>query len=947
MARRVYTIAELLKLRNGKIHNRLLALSCNPEFAEIIRDSGSESSDAQAVLVKHKDDSSVSSDELLFKGNISRRQIREPARELVREPVREPVREAMREPIREPVRVQAREATLEPPRQMDWKYRGRSDSEVAANEPLPAPSGVPAQRSEGFQRFYKAVVSPTHVRVTAGGRIVPNTRAPSSPTSKRSKDRSTIDSQGVADKVNHGKPALGPYGPSHPLPVMSPFIPAYPTGFQPIQTTLPFMPMPFGAHLPPGFSFPQPAVSPSAMAQLPTDGTLKDTHNKKPEEVRGEKDVLSDKQEKVKITPPEFFDVTKPFFFNGQYMYPFPAAFPAAMGNPVVPFHMVGLPPGAAQQMTGHVMQPAPNGTGHPMNVASYPAPSGHGSPGVPIIVNRPTNSNFQPPSAPPISSIKLSDITRKQIESFKSSLKYHEDQLQYNRHQIDEKEMEAQIQTIQGHIQRFETMLKNQVEYEESVLRKADPSKDDKNDSQPPASAAGEARVSPQPEFQGNPEIREAQHTANSAGTQRRAFIRSGPDFSSNNAESGGSLFEFAAEAGRPTFGDMKKSALPSEAALAPVFLPRGHASSWGGSEHSREAQEETERRLLAAAGRKTPYATVENQQPVSQPFSQPSKTNSSETSNYFDAPASSYRSRADHSYGVPYLLGALPKGVNPRTARDQDYEYTRPLTEEERRARFLYWGKAPKSVVQGLPKFDGKHFYPPSPIKENISDPPQDPIRRRVPTGRAEMDYEFRLTKSDCDPFRPITPVQNFDLKTDMGVEDASAIRHIRSYDTQVFSASEDLPNSAGDMDFREPGTVLESCENSVDATSIGSHERRSERSGTKFWQAKLKKGSTSSAVSSTTAQGYLPHYSGYAAASLSPSINKNQVSPIRETSPGKLSSDFNDLSDGGVLLTPGLAKHGENRPPATAGSLEDQFKNIALDVSDRRDLMPAFQI
>jgi hypothetical protein len=107
-------------------------------------------------------------------------------------------------------------------------------------------------------------------------------------------------------------------------------------------------------------------------------------------------------------------------------------------------------------------------------------------------------------------------------------------------------------------------------------------------------------------------------------------------------------------------------------------------------------------------------------------------------------------------------------------------------------------------------------------------------------------------------------------------------------------------------------------------------------------------LKKGSTSNAaVSSTTAQGYLPHYSGHAAASLSPSANKNQVSPIRDASPGKTSSEFNEGGDGGALLMPAPGKLLENRPPNTVSSLEDQFKNISLEVSDRHDLTPAFPI
>lgn len=69
-----------------------------------------------------------------------------------------------------------------------------------------------------------------------------------------------------------------------------------------------------------------------------------------------------------------------------------------------------------------------------------------------------------------------------------------------------------------------------------------------------------------------------------------------------------------------------------------------------------------------------------------------------------------------------VPYLIGAFPQGTQSSDAHATDLQYPRPLTEEERRARFLYWGRAPKSAYGGLPKFDGKDFYPPSPTKESV---------------------------------------------------------------------------------------------------------------------------------------------------------------------------------------------------------------------------------
>jgi hypothetical protein len=96
-------------------------------------------------------------------------------------------------------------------------------------------------------------------------------------------------------------------------------------------------------------------------------------------------------------------------------------------------------------------------------------------------------------------------------------------------------------------------------------------------------------------------------------------------------------------------------------------------------------------------------------------------------------------------------------------------------------------------------------------------------------------------------------------------------------------------------------------------------------------------LKKASISNAISSTTAQGYLPQFSGHAAASLSPSMKK-MTSPLREASPSKTSVVSSDQSDGGALLTPAPETHRENFPPASVSSLEDQFKNNSTSSSAR---------
>ena len=110
-------------------------------------------------------------------------------------------------------------------------------------------------------------------------------------------------------------------------------------------------------------------------------------------------------------------------------------------------------------------------------------------------------------------------------------------------------------------------------------------------------------------------------------------------------------------------------------------------------------------------------------------------------------------------------------------------------------------------------------------------------------------------------------------------------------------------------------------------------------------------LRKGPTSSAISSTTAQGFLPHYAGHAAASLSPTLTKSLASPSREMSPSKV-SDTGDLTEGGASLSPRLDRHGENRHPKVLSSLEDQFKNLsapahAAIAASRNNLPTAFDL
>ncbi|KIH91416.1 hypothetical protein SPBR_01583 [Sporothrix brasiliensis 5110] len=241
-----------------------------------------------------------------------------------------------------------REATTGNPAEMEWRYRGRVGSEATSAEPLSAPTGINAQQSEGFQRFYKAVISPTHVRVTAGGRIVPNTRG-TSPMSKRPKDKG--DEGDLAKDVNpppddqtqrvpDGPYLAGPHPSNLPLYAFPPHHPFYPP-FPAPMPRMSMMPLPLGLAMPGGFPFPpQPGPPGTASEMLLPEAeknfAKENVQNGNHRESSNFKTPAFDKtREHPMRMPSEQLDRTKPFIVNGQVVYPF--------APPAVPPHIARI----------------------------------------------------------------------------------------------------------------------------------------------------------------------------------------------------------------------------------------------------------------------------------------------------------------------------------------------------------------------------------------------------------------------------------------------------------------------------------------------------------------------------------------------------------------------------------------------------------------------------
>lgn len=552
----------------------------------------------------------------------------------------------------------------------EWKYRGRDESESGETQPIPAPTGLAAQKDEGFQRFYKAVVSPTHVRVTAGGRIVPNTRVPSSPTAKWAKDRGSFDassssSQKHRDYGDSAPPPFPPmnFGAVHPM--MHGFLSP---GLHP------------GIHGPPAFACspwhmalggvnmptPFPATGPSVPnGHLPTSA--------KPvasEPAKGDGSLEANGSENanpVRLSPPEQFDPSKPFFYNGQWLMPstphyYPYGMPQFQGFPahgmmnpaILPARPSEVP--MTQPKTAKSEQPTEKVAHTDTSTTIHSAPS--------VVTN----------SQPPISSIRPSEITTKQIDVLRSSLRYLEDQLQYNKHQIDEKWMGEQAQMVRRQIQQFEKNVESQRRFENSHY--------------PPKTYPEGSSTSSN--FVDNSTSSMSADTSSDASygqskvhlTKEQPRLRSSKSFpvsrSTGNTVSTGHLPRTTTPA----------STLPVHAALAPPFHPRtdGTASAAAdGSKHNARTPGDTS----------SPYSSLRG--------------------------SASQREKKSRR---PYLVGRLPAGVTGDQAHDTDYIYVRDLTEDELRARHMYWGKAPSHLQRGLPKFDGKDFYPPSPERIRTSE-------------------------------------------------------------------------------------------------------------------------------------------------------------------------------------------------------------------------------
>lgn len=628
------------------------------------------------------------------------------------------------------------------------KFRSQTDSEQG-RAPLTAPPDLAAQKAEGFQKFFNSVVSPTHVRVTAGGRIVPNTRGPHSPTSKWARERSPVDGMRQPRVVNgvHPEPIPFPVIP----PGWTPFQPLFPgqapgpvpTGmaFRPDQ--IPFFPAPIGfAGVPYNqISPPNHVPQPNMSATFGKQNEIHALHQPKP----------------IQLSPAEQFDASRPFFYNNQWMiaygnHPQPIGLmhPFPINTAPIPAQSQPAPTQPRSARKQSQQAPRPKGDANPKTAGRERdrGPAQYGVhpkvwPYLPSVSSIPSSTvlPLSPRSpSPPKSSILASDITKSHLKILRAKKRQVEDQLQYNIHQIDRKEMESNLKEICDELNRFTFLHEKQLQGEAGTL----------------------------PLFQ-TPIDLPAYYSQTDAGSNSPAAARPGtrgetddrPASSRSPGSKPGATITFVEN---PELGGQapqrKSSSLPVNAALAPPFQPRA----------------ETSNSSLATAGPDEPALVTH--------LSQPSR--GSTFKGYFHP----FVDR--NKFGVPYLVGQLPDHIEVEDAKDTDRRYVRELNQHELHAIHMYRQRVPIDQQTGV-VFDGVNFYyPHHDLKGTASSQSslENPQVSQPPASACEND-------SLNDPFNAMAQAGTGAIRNRLDEATRSESLH-RAEDSLRGSSTSELPRS-----------------------------------------------------------------------------------------------------------------------------------------------------
>lgn len=436
------------------------------------------------------------------------------------------------------------------------------------------------------------------------------------------------------------------------------------------------------------------------------------------------REIVGATPQPIKISPPSQFDQTKPFMYNGQLVYPVPQGCQPPANAMPVPITMLGNPnfmQGQAGAPPGFFPQPLPVPMAHmPMPNVQFMFPSAHQ-----FQMQAPQPLAYPPQFMGHPNMMSVSELTKNQLNDLNHLLKNIDHQLNNNKHQIDEGHMLRQRAHVELQIDTMQSILRGQLSNEMNVHAGARGESSSENSEQNPSTPAQNQVVL----------------ASASRAHQPAAMVSS---IKTTNIESPNKpKIQTAAKSTVPVSRAASNSIsrLSAAAAMAPPFQPRSvqqpntlPTSPEGKSYHPKPEKTSDKRVGYGSRGTytmgdhardgSTGHASFSRVQSLldtapdmcgTYPSFQRSRTFHGQTASEMAMTVASGNQALD----VPYLIGTLPTGVNASEATFEDLTYSRPLTDEEIRARYLYWGKAPRHIQSGLPKFDGKDFYPPSPVK------------------------------------------------------------------------------------------------------------------------------------------------------------------------------------------------------------------------------------
>ncbi|TEY46980.1 hypothetical protein BOTCAL_0309g00090 [Botryotinia calthae] len=327
----------------------------------------------------------------------------------------------------------------------NFESRRTFDNQI---QPHSAPTSVALHQAENFRRFYRAVVSPTHVRVTAGGRIVPNTRAMAPPSFEAIGNKHTSESThqtNETEQIDHSRAANSITGDTQPslIPVGA----QGPSGFHPVFP---------GSFLPPYGYFQQGAPNVSGQT-FSHPG-----HPQPPYQSANGSDGINNSLQPVRVSHPGQFDPNRPYMMvNNQLCFPTsgfpqpPSGFPSGLvGNPPFGPPMLGGPPG--NHMPHPILGPIP----FPIPPGNFPVPMMQ-HPNGQFFSMMPQQAHTQQTSMAPILPLQLS--------STEQTLQQHRDHLMMLEDHISRQSLQSvpywvtQRQVLVGEIARMTNLLQSE----------------------------------------------------------------------------------------------------------------------------------------------------------------------------------------------------------------------------------------------------------------------------------------------------------------------------------------------------------------------------------------------------------------------------------------------------------------------------------------------------